>query len=264
MLKEEIAISNSKVYSLYNDEVKLIFNPFGHRYTIDEREIVGVTTILKTIIAKEALVGWAVKVTGDYVMANYSPKTVKTAKDMENLISLAKKAHRAKKEDAADLGTRVHKWIETYIEAKQKGITLQLIDQEDIRKPVESFLQWEKEHKVEWISSERPVYSRRFDYCGTMDFLAKVDGKLMVGDLKTSKAIYPEQYYLQVAGYRYALIEEHPEMKIDGMIIIRIPKEDGDSIEIREPEESNYKEYATAFIYAVKLYNTVTKLKNIR
>lgn len=260
MLKEPLVVDNSRIFSLYNDTIKLKFNDYGHRYSIDDREVVGVTTILKTVIAKEALVNWSVKVTADYLVTNYDPEKIKTKEQMLELVTLAKKAHRVKKEDAADLGTKVHKWIETYIVAKQKGIKLELIDQDDIKQPVESFLKWEKDNKVEFISSERPVYSKKYNFCGTLDFLAKINGKLMVGDLKTSKAIYPEQNYLQVAAYRYALVEEYPDMKIEGMIIVRIPKTINDTIEIREFDD--YKNNAEAFIHGVYLYNQVTKLKN--
>jgi hypothetical protein len=249
-------------YPLYNGEVRLTFKNNGHRYEIDGKDIVGVTTILRTVIAKEAITGWAVKTTADYILNNYNWENIcYTKEELIKLVEDAKKEHRVKKESAADIGTRAHKWIETYIKAKIGSLDIPPLPEEpDLIDAVKGFLSWEQSNKVTFEASEKPVYSRKFDYCGTLDFIAVVNGKRILGDIKTSNAIYPESYYLQVAAYRYAYEEEHPESKIDGMLIIRIPKDTKSTFEIRSVND--YQDNATAFIYAVHLYKQVSKLKN--
>lgn len=264
MIKNFKSNGTVKTYSLYNGEVQLSFKEYGHKYEIDGIERVGVTTILKTVIAKEALINWAVKMTADHLIANFDHSKVYTPEELLELVTLSKKAHTAKKEASGNIGTRVHAKIETYIKGKINNLTVNILDlgldEEDMREPLQAFLAWEQQNHVVWEASEQPVYSRKFDYCGTMDFRAVVNGKRVVGDLKTSNFIYPEQYYLQVAAYRYALVEEQPDLKIDGMLIIKVPKTKESTLELRNIEE--YEANAKAFMHGLMLYRQVTKLKN--
>lgn len=248
-------------FLLYDGEIKLTFKESGHRYEVDGQEVVGVTTILKTVIAKEALINWAVKMTTDHIVANFNHGAPYSAESLLKLCDEAKKAHRLVKEGSADVGLRAHKWIEEYIKSKiSKTEQPEPPLDPDLKEPIQAFLLWEQGNNVEWLESELPVYSRKYNFCGTMDFLARVNGKVIVGDIKTSNAIYPESYYLQVAAYRYAYEEEHPDAKIDGMTIIRIPKDKKSQLEVRQVND--YQDNATAFVYAVHLYKQITKLKN--
>jgi len=246
---------------LYNGTVEMKFSENGHRYSINNIDIVGVTTVLKTVIAKEALINWAVKMTADYMLTNYKYNSKYSKEQFEELVLLAKKAHRMEKEASADVGTRVHSWIEQYIIAKiYKNNIPEVPVEKDLVSPIASFLEWEKVNHIVWEEAEKVIYSKRYDYAGTLDFLAVVNGKRMVGDIKTSNAIYPESYYLQVAAYRYALQEEKPEIKIDGMLILRIPKTSKSTFEVRMIND--YENNAKAFIYGLYLYRQVMKLKN--
>lgn len=256
-----------KSYSLYNGEVNMTFREYGHRYEIDGIERVGVTTILKTIIAKEALIGWAVKMMAEYLTANYEVGRTYTAEELTKLIESAKKAHIVSRDKSGEIGTKVHGKIETYIKGKIAGLDMKLdvnslgVDELDLAEPINAFLTWESENNVVWENTEQPVYSKRYDYCGTLDALALVNNKRTLIDIKTSNYIYPEQYFLQVAAYRIALTEEFPDKKIDDMLIIRVPKTKESKLEVKAVPD--YADNAKAFLHGRMLYEQVTKLKNI-
>lgn len=252
--------SEGKSYLLYNGEVKLDFKDSGHRYEINGREVVGVTTILKTVIAKEALVNWAVKMTADYMIENLRPNVAYTPEKLLELAENAKKQHRLNKERAGTLGTDIHKWIETYIKAKIENTTTPAVPDGEYKAPIEGFLSWVNNGHVTFEESEKLVYSKKYDYAGTLDFIATVNGVKMLGDIKTSNYIYPESYFLQLAGYKYALEEENPNAGIKGMLIVRVPKTKDSKLEI--VMVNNYEENAKAFLYGVGLYKQIVKLKN--
>jgi len=93
---------------------------------------------------------------------------------------------------------------------------------------VDSFLEFITQHKVEFISSERVVYSREHKYIGTMDFEAIVDGKLSVGDFKTSNGLY-NSVLMQMSAYQFASEEEAEflgkPVKYENRYAVRLAKE---------------------------------------
>ena len=78
----------------------------------------------------------------------------------------------------------------------------------------------------EWIDAERKVYCDKHKYAGTVDAVAKINGRVCVIDFKTSKKIY-KPYHLQISAYAQAI------RRIDGLrqwplgIILRLDKETG-------------------------------------
>jgi hypothetical protein len=57
----------------------------------------------------------------------------------------------------------------------------------------------------------------------TPDCLAKLNGKLILLDWKTSKGVYMDML-LQLAAYKAVWEECHPESRIEGMNLLRIGK----------------------------------------
>ncbi|MBE3126178.1 MAG: hypothetical protein IMZ57_11050 [Acidobacteria bacterium] len=87
-----------------------------------------------------------------------------------------------------------------------------------------SFCSWLKNHIVEPIALELPLVSEKYGYGGTLDILARVDGRIEIVDLKTGKAIYPD-YFRQVAGYWNLVIENGiVSDPIDQFRILNIPR----------------------------------------
>ena len=244
MIDTKTKVTSVKTMKLYNGEIELKFNQNGHRYTVNGKDALGVTTVLG-VISKPALMFWAVNEAVGYLKENWKAGVSYDEVQIKTMLEEAKTAHRKKKDTAADLGTMIHKWIEQYINGENPEPPIN----PEMQKAIQAFLLWVKKNNVKFIVSERVVYSRRYNYAGTTDFICEIDGKKYIGDIKTSNAIYSE-YLMQVAAYRYALQEEEGS-NYDGMMIIRVPKDDGE-IEIRE--FNNYADHATAFIRALGLY----------
>lgn len=231
---------NMEIHKLYGGEVELCFNPTKHHYTVDGKTVHGVTSILG-VIAKPALVYWSAKMAAEYVDANLRVGQALDEVQKMELVEGAKKAHRSFLKKAGDYGTLLHEAIERYIktgkEEKFQNATLQ--------KGYTDFLTWAKNNKVEFKLSEKKVYSRKYNFAGTLDFTAIVNGKKVVGDLKTSSGIWDE-YWLQLAAYKHAIQEEFPQTKVDHTLIIRCGKDGAFEVQELDDFEKNIKAFEGA------------------
>ena len=124
--------------------------------------------------------------------------------------------------DALEIGNDTHQWIEHYINYGHA-----CTEPEDyISKSVNAFLDWTTEYKPEWVDAERKIYCDKYKYAGTVDAVAKINGRVCVIDFKTSKKVY-KPYHLQVTAYAQAI------KRMDGLrrwplgIILRLDKETG-------------------------------------
>jgi len=88
------------------------------------------------------------------------------------------------------------------------------------------FFDWESANKVKYIASELQMVSEKYQYGGTCDILAELDGKLTLVDLKTCKGIYTEMI-TQLAGYEMALQENGHKIVARGILRIGRDEEEG-------------------------------------
>jgi len=149
----------------------------------------------------------------------------------------AKAYHKEKSKEAMDIGSRVHKVIERIIKAMMSGSegeeTVSIPD--DIKLPVNAFLEWWNKNDVDPLASELTVWAMvdgtPFGYAGTLDGVWNVNGMVTTVDIKTSAGVY-EDHPLQVASYDHAL----NEMIMNGLLegekseataILRLDKETG-------------------------------------
>lgn len=180
----------------------MFFDPVRHRYIIDDKFIIGVTTVTG-VIDKPALINWAVKITLEYVEACLQPNKKYHGLEIGEIIAAAREQHTIRKTDAASLGTKAHLWAESYI----KGEKPKTPKDKKIKLVTNNFLQWIDEYKVKFLEREKKVYSRKYNYAGTIDFEAEINGELCIGDFKTSSGIW-DDYRLQIAAYNAARTEE--------------------------------------------------------
>ena len=241
-----------KIYKLYNNTVDLVFDEEKHKYFVNDLPVDGTTGIL-SVINKPALMGWAVKVTVEFIESILKAGVALDEVQIKALLEGAKRAHRQKKTDAADIGTFVHDWIKDHIAGKNPPMPVNPL----IKNAVDTFLAWEKDQKVEFLESERAIYSKKYGYAGTLDFIAKIDGKIVLGDFKTSSGIWDE-YFLQIAAYQQAYLEEFPEKEIVGGVIVRVGK-DGT---LETKETADYDKNVLGFNGALVLYRRLQELKN--
>ena len=197
------------------DDIDLEYDDAKHTYMVGDRKIPSVTRVVDAVFPKY-LVDWAATCGADYWKENYGEDN-----DMYNGIL---NAHKQISHKAQTIGLEVHKWIELYIKVKMIDGETMVDYPEAVKVPMQNFHDWVESREIEWLACEKKVYSRSWEYAGTIDALAKVNGKLCVIDFKTSAKIYKE-YYLQVSAYCNAIGEMMGELPKLG-VIVRVDKEE--------------------------------------
>jgi hypothetical protein len=299
-------------YKFYGGTETLYFDPKEHRYYRydalgNDVTISGVTSAVHIIDKSAALTQWAANMACEYLREQWAALQdpvlnvdgqVLTEELIEKWLSAAKFAHRDYKDKAAETGKFAHDWVEQYIKALI--VTNHVTDSPQVTKllnekpedpralsGVNAALDWMERHKVRWVFTERKVYSKLYDFAGTLDGLAYVTAcgdadccgqyvtlpdvgytlvpatfvdELMVIDWKTSNRLYPEYHY-QTAAYRHALLEElGAEFYTAYRIIIRLGKEDAEFESRLLPPEDLEMDFRT-FIECLALYKTIETAK---
>lgn len=222
---------------LYKGKVKIRFFPDSHQYWMNGIRKQGVTTIIGIKDKSRPLMTWKGQLTVDFLL-----KKLQEGKITREIICAASYIDEIEKEEAAGFGTEIHDWCERYIKAKLSKGKLPFPDMPESKRAqvgVNAFLDWEKEHEVKFVSSERVVYSKKYDYMGKMDIEAKIDGKLCLVDLKSSNGLY-NSVNLQTAGYVKA-DEEESGRKYKGRWAIRLSKYDESEYVEREERKKEVK-----------------------
>lgn len=171
-------------------------------------KVPGVTTVLG-MLAKPALIHWAWSCGKDGL-------------DYDAVSGRAK-----------NVGTVAHALIEAHLHGEQvdlaevaPAVALQAQDGRT------RFQEWWEAQGLTLIAAEQQMVSERLQVGGTADFLAKrPDGAIILGDVKTSMRIYDE-HCIQAAVY--AAIAEELGTKVDEVLVVRVGKEPGDQIEVRD------------------------------
>ena len=200
----------------YGDDVDLKYDETKHTYMVKGEQVPAVTRIVDAV-APKSLTEWAAKAgadwwldthilegyTDDYFLGNPQESDV----EMKNITyNGIRNAHKEISREAQIIGSDVHKWIELWIKFKIHGGSSVADYPYEVKTPMENFHKWVESREIEWIASEKKVYSKFWNYAGTIDALARINGELYVIDFKTSAKIYKE-YYLQVYGYAQAIHE---------------------------------------------------------
>lgn len=101
------------------------------------------------------------------------------------------------RDDAGDVGTRVHAAIEAIVRRQPFEID------DDIGPSVEGFRKWANDRRPKVIAAEFTVVSESERYGATGDLACVLDGELWLIDNKTSTGVY-ETTALQLAAIRWA------------------------------------------------------------
>jgi len=242
-----------KEYKLYKGKVLIKFDEednANHRF-YDEKgnRIPSVTQITGIIDKSSALMGWVAKLIGEYLRQEKAKgNNILT----DELIDTALREYRRVQKEARDVGKEIHKWISDWILGKKPPMPEDL----QIVNGITAFLKFQKENGLKWVDSERPVYSKKWNYAGFLDAIAQKGKDRILIDFKSSNGIYPEMIF-QVMGYKIAW-EEEMQKKIHKAMILRFGKETGE-FETRELKIE--KEDEKAFL---GLLEAAKKLKQLK
>ena len=141
----------------------------------------------------------------------------------DKLLESARYAHKQRLNETADIGSELHKLIESFINIKIDVYNdTDIKNTKDIEKKCNNFLNytnsldyktkqmfyqfyiWQRKNVKRFIASEMTVCHQELCYAGTLDFIYEgLDGKIYCCDLKTSNNIYKE-HELQCISYKYA------------------------------------------------------------
>lgn len=234
------------------DRSLLTFEPGRHRHLYDGKPLIGVTTALGIISKGDGLIQWGVNQALEYVanqlQGELSPEQV------HQMLWEAKLAWRAKRDEAADIGSQAHAWVESYL----RGESPDWPEHPSVRKSCEAAVRWLDSHHWETIQVEKQIYSPRHGYAGILDWWAIIDGVPSVPDWKTSKGIY-NSYRYQTAAYVKALEEETGE-RVKHRWILRIDKTTGEFEDLCLPNKELAADFK-AFKNALDLYKREQELK---
>jgi len=128
---------------------------------------------------------------------------------------------------AGNTGTALHDLAELYILKKY----YELPDDPIAIHCFQQFVEWWDSIDCEVIWTEKKYTSKKLNIGGCPDLLIKKDGKYILVDLKTSKAVYSDML-IQLSCYA-ELIKENDGIEIDRAVIVRFPKDD-DETEIKK------------------------------
>jgi hypothetical protein len=210
-----------KSLTLYNGDVTLEFNGGRHIYTANGKYAPSATGIIG-IMSKPGLEAgnWA----ADAAVKFLHDRMLDLSDD--NVWHQARKAHKMKKDKAADVGTRVHKFAQEVMDGETD---LQFPSDPQGRAGATAFLNWYHKNHVQAHATERMVYSRKHHYAGTADFVGLVNGERCILDFKTSN-YFASPYLamrLQKKAYAMAIEEELGCEPITTGWTVRLDKESG-------------------------------------
>ena len=197
------------------------------------------TTATGMLDKSKPLMIWAGNLTREFLLKELDNTGI--AHIGKNVIDEAVNQHNVRREAAATSGSLVHEWAENYIAGRKPEVPTDPA----VKNGVLAFLKWVNEKGVRFIASEKMVYSKKYDYVGTLDciFTLKAEGHQIIhlGDFKTSKSFYIDHFF-QTAGYEHAYFEEYGT-NFGSKFILKFDKETGEF----EPKEIPAKEHAIYF-----------------
>lgn len=177
----------------------------GAYVTKDGKKCRSVTTILGNNLGwnKQVLIGWARR----QALAGHDPELVL--------------------KEAANIGTLTHYLVECDIKGEKADTST--YTQEQIEKAMngfEGFKHWRKAYKPEFIGTELVLVDDELAVGGTADQVAKISGKVVLGDIKTAKFLY-DDHIIQLGAYCHMYERIQPKVKIEYGYILRLDKETG-------------------------------------
>jgi hypothetical protein len=193
---------------------------YGGYFTADGIKRPSVTQILSRFKESGALIAWAYRKGREHgeLAARGMPAPNHLYEEVEV---------------AANIGTLVHGMAEDRVQGRDpwERFTASGLDGGDAQKArngFQAFDNWVSMSRLEIVYTEQAMVSEALLCGGTLDWIGRLDGRLVLGDFKTSSAVYTE-HLVQVAAYREMWNETHPDELLEpGAHILQFGKAAGD------------------------------------
>jgi len=163
-------------------------------------------------------------------------------------------------DDLADIGSLAHYMIECHIKSQilKQEIKPDLSDYspnqvDSAENCFIKFIDWESKNKVEYFGSEMVLVSEKYQFGGTVDVYAKVNGKFTILDIKTCKGIYGEHFTQVAGGYNVLLTENN--YNVEDIRIIRVGRTEEEGTEAEDKQIPLVDLHIKRFHMCRELYN---------
>jgi hypothetical protein len=285
-------------YWFYNHTEELKYDVEQHLYfRVDPElgsvtELYGITNTLKIIDKSAMLTPWAAKMMMEKLLRTVQLSATPdefgsimiapmTLEEFTKLCMEAKGAHKEKLEDAGNIGKKAHSCLEVSVQYAidhTNGIVLELRDvptDEKAKACAEAGFVWMQVHKVRWLKTETKVYSKEYQYAGTMDGKALVTScqdpsccneqfkdSLSIIDWKSSNSLHIEYIFQAAGAYHHAEFEEFGE-DIQNCFILRLGKNDDEAGKF-EPWRVPAKYFPEAFQGFLTCLNLLKIVKAVK
>jgi hypothetical protein len=234
--------------------VKRINSGTGHRYTVDGKPAVGVTTALRAL-PKPALMYWSAKSVAEFVADNIQDLIVRmdAAGGRDPLVAYLKAIPWQRRDTAAIKGTDVHRIAEKIHAGEPFDVP------EHLTGYVEQYLRFLEDENPTPLHTEFVIANRDPLYCGTGDSIMSFPARgVGLCDIKTGSGVYGEAAY-QLAAYRFAesLVAdgvERPMPGVDFCAVIHVREDGYDLVPVVADEQA-----FEAFKHAHWLYSNELK-----
>lgn len=205
-----------------------------------------VTTILSGGVPKPALLPWGIKAVAEGAVRERAVVAAMLAQcetpdecgrgefcgTCDQAVRYLKGIPYAHRDRAADLGTYIHEATEAYALGKPFPKW-----PAPVKPRMDAFVAFIQDYKPVYEMTEASVYNRTQHYAGTLDAIIVVNGRRLILDTKTGKAVYPE-VGLQLAAYRHAEFVGLPDGSeqdmpaTDGAVCLHLADEGYELIEV--------------------------------
>ena len=169
-----------------------------HEYRLNGIELPGTTTPLtlvnelswdskgKMTSKMDIIKNWALKLMYETAINLFGKRKSIDQLEFAEILVEAKKAPNQRFKDAGLSGTDIHDIIEQRIKyAINSNKGFMSGEWSDIAQ-VNNFEKWAFDNNVKFLYSEEPIYSKEWMNCGTVDFICEINGKILIGDIKTN------------------------------------------------------------------------------
>ena len=185
------------------------FHSGDSRFYVDpttKRKAPGVTSVLG-MLAKPWLKAWAAKMVAETAVDRIGEWTaVLGAEGHDAAVKWLKTTPLKFTQDAADVGTSAH----DVFERMARGETVEELaafglfeGNPDLRLYASHFAEFQAAFQPEFLFLEETIWNETDDYAGSFDWIAVIDGEVVIGDNKTTRSGVHEEVALQLAAYRF-------------------------------------------------------------